>query len=130
MKPRLRRSFALPSPSLVLVLVIDLQSWPARPWGLTLSGEAQREAPAQTELRPTFAFARASHHNRARACPRYRSSIVASSIMGLTLSGEAQREAPAQTELRPTFARAAYRNRARARPRYRSSIVASTRHGG
>jgi hypothetical protein len=85
----------------VLVLVIDLQSWPARPWGLTLSGEAQREAPAQTELRPTFAFARASHHNRARACPRYRSSIVASSIMGLTLSGEAQREAPAQTELRP-----------------------------
>jgi hypothetical protein len=39
---------------LVLVLVIDLQSWPARPWGLTLSREAQREAPAQTELRPTL----------------------------------------------------------------------------
>jgi hypothetical protein len=86
-KPRLRRSFALlPSPVLallivivlVLVLVIDLQSWPARSWGITLSGEVQREAPAQT----TFARARASYRNRARARPRYRSSIVAGTVMG------------------------------------------------
>ena len=99
--------------------------------GLTLSGEAKREAPAQTELRPTFAFARASHHNRARRLSSLSisQSWPARSIMGLTLSGEAQREAPAQTELRPTFARASYRNRARARPRYRSSIVASTLMG-
>jgi hypothetical protein len=91
-KPRLRRSFALlPSPVLallivivlVLVLVIDLQSWPTRSWGITLSGEAQREAPAQAELRPpTFARARASYRIRARARPRYRSSIVAGTVMG------------------------------------------------
>ena len=40
-----------PALLIVLVLVIDLQLWPARSWGLTLSGGAQREAPAQAELR-------------------------------------------------------------------------------
>ena len=92
------------------------------PCGLTLLGRARREAPAQTELRPTCAGA-SSAASPIRSTPSNKSCLFGLWLAatrpygflpasgngcrmpcGLTLLGRATLEAPAQTELRPTCA--------------------------
>ena len=78
-------------------------NWSTNCIGVTSLGEATREAPAQTELRPTSAGA----FRVILPCdvtPMNTSVDWSTNCIGGDVTGEATREAPAQTELRPTSA--------------------------
>jgi hypothetical protein len=62
-KPRLRRSFAVPEPvfracriALAAVSLVFLTAWAKHFLWAHVTSEATRKAPAQTELRPSFAL--------------------------------------------------------------------------